>query len=111
MEAATPNPGHLLSVHIVLGASSASFPLKCQELEDEANPGGSGVLGGTQYPISTSITISPLEDLTKKKKIWKASRDKLLCWCCYGDSNGFYHKGLLPLGKSGLSAMPILGDV
>lgn len=49
--------------------------------------------------------------ILQKKKKWKASRDKLLCWCCYGDSNGFYDKGLLPLGKSGLSAMPILGDV
>lgn len=91
---------------------SASFPLKPQELENEDNPGGSGVLGGTQHSISTSVTVPHLEeDLAKEKKIRKASRDKLLCWCCYGDSKGFYDKGLLPPGKSGLSTMPILGDV
>lgn len=65
MEASTPNLGHFLSVDTVL--ARASFPLKCQELEDDNNPGGSRVLGGSQYSISTSITVSHLEeDLAKK---------------------------------------------
>lgn len=63
----------------------ASFPLKCQQLEDEDNSGGSGVLGASQYSVSPSITISHHEeDLAKNVE---SLRDIVLCWCCYGDSN------------------------